>query len=107
MICGDNTAAIGSATREMSGKKMKHLEMGYHLVRDHVESGELKIVYVKTQVQIADIFTKALSRILFERFARLLRGNAEGKSLFDDFIDGILSKGKYLKAVGNEIILET
>jgi len=107
IICGDNTAAIGTAKGEMSGKRMKHLEMSYHLVRDYVLGKEVEVIYVKTQVQIADIFTKALPRVLFQRFAKMLRGNPNGRSLFDVFVKGILENGKYLVVDGNEIRLES
>ena len=106
IICGDNTAAIGTAKGEMSGKRMKHLEMSYHLVRDYVLGKEVEVIYVKTQLQIADIFTKALPRVLFQRFAKMLRGNPNGRSLFDAFVKGILENGKYLVVDGNEIRLE-
>ena len=37
-----------------------------HFLRDKVQNNEFKLVYVPTQGQVADIFTKALPRELFE-----------------------------------------
>ena len=38
-----------------------------HFLRDKVQNNEFKLVYVPTQGQVADIFTKALPRELFEQ----------------------------------------
>ena len=59
----------------------------------------------KLQIYLLRHFV-ALPRVLFQRFAKMLRGNPNGRSLFDAFVKGILENGKYLVVDGNEIRLE-
>ena len=42
--------------------RMKHLVIGYHFVRDLVQSFGLHVVYVSTSDQLTDALTKSLSR---------------------------------------------
>jgi len=56
----DNQAAIGSAEHPNQGKKMKHVRLKYHHIRELIEEKEITIEYVRSEEQLADIFTKAL-----------------------------------------------
>ncbi|KAJ9542664.1 hypothetical protein OSB04_029170 [Centaurea solstitialis] len=38
----------------------KHIEMRYHLIRDHVMNGDIELHFVPTEYQLADLFTKPL-----------------------------------------------
>ena len=40
--------------------KTKHVALRYHLIKDHVEDGNLEVHFVRSSDQLADIFTKAL-----------------------------------------------
>ena len=40
--------------------RTKHIEVHYHYVREKVLVGDIDLVYVSTQEQVADIFTKSL-----------------------------------------------
>ena len=44
-----------------------HIDINYHFLRDNVEKGLISMSFYATNEQIADIFTKALSREQFER----------------------------------------
>jgi hypothetical protein len=46
---------------------MKHIEIDFHFVREKVAAGALKVQFISSQDQLADIFTKALSRDVFDR----------------------------------------
>jgi len=66
----DNQAAIGSAEHLNQGKKMKHVRLKYHHIRELIEEKEITIEYVRSEEQLADIFTKAyldLVSIIFEK----------------------------------------
>lgn len=52
-------------------RKTKHIDIYYHFVRERHTLGDLSVKYVKSEEQLADFFTKALTK---ERFATLLRG---------------------------------
>jgi hypothetical protein len=59
LMC-DNTSAISVAKNPVFHKKMRHVERRHHFLRDHVEKGDLKMRYIDTERQLADIFTKPL-----------------------------------------------
>ena len=49
-----------------------HIEVHYHFVRERVLSIEVDLVYVPTNRQIADIFTKPLGLDKFQQFSIVL-----------------------------------
>ena len=52
--------------------RTKHIKITYHFIRDVVEEKEVEMKYVRTQNQVADIFTKALSKEKFIYFRDLM-----------------------------------
>nr|GEY49830.1 retrovirus-related Pol polyprotein from transposon TNT 1-94 [Tanacetum cinerariifolium] len=40
--------------------RTKHITVRYHFIKEHVEKGTIELYFVKTDYQLADIFTKAL-----------------------------------------------
>ena len=58
----DNTSAINISKNHVMHTKTKHIAIKYHYVRELVQDKEVKMEYVHTKEQIADIFTKALSK---------------------------------------------
>ncbi|WVY99308.1 hypothetical protein V8G54_025378 [Vigna mungo] len=64
----DNTSAISLAKNPVSHGRSKHIDVKYHFLRDMVNRGKFELSYCRTELQLANIFTKALSR---ERFKHL------------------------------------
>ena len=60
--------------------RSKHIELKYHFIRDMVQRGAIKLQYIHTDEQIADILTKPLSFGKFVHFRDEL-GVAENVSL--------------------------
>ena len=50
----------------------KHIEVHYHFIRERVIAGDIDLVYVSTEDQVADIFTKALALEKLRRFQTML-----------------------------------
>ena len=50
----------------------KHIDVRYHFIHEALENKLLEIKYVPTDKKIVDIFTKPLSRLLFEKFREML-----------------------------------
>ena len=48
--------------------KSKHIEIKYHYIRDMVQRGVVKLQYVATDEQIADVLMKPLARVKFKYF---------------------------------------
>lgn len=68
-VYGDNQSAIAVSLNGVKGERTKHVDVKYHFVTETVERGEVKLRWVPTKEQQADIFTKALAEPVF----RLLR----------------------------------
>ena len=67
LLC-DNKSAIFLSSNPVSHKRAKHVELDYHFLRELVVAGKLRTQYVPSHLQVADIFTKSVSRPLFEFF---------------------------------------
>ena len=52
--------------------KSKHIEIKFHYIRDMVRRGAVKLQYVATDEQIADVLTKPLARVKFQYFRERL-----------------------------------
>jgi hypothetical protein len=67
----DNQSTIFVSKNPAEHKMMKHVDLRHKWIQERVEAGEFSVEYVSTKDQIADIFTKPLSKQLFERFRML------------------------------------
>uniref|UniRef100_A0A2N9HKD0 Uncharacterized protein n=1 Tax=Fagus sylvatica TaxID=28930 RepID=A0A2N9HKD0_FAGSY len=67
LLC-DNKSAIFLSSNPVSHKRAKHVELDYHFLRELVLTGKLRTQYVPSHLQVADIFTKSVSRPLFDFF---------------------------------------
>ena len=73
----DNTSSINISKNPVTHAKIKHILIKYHYVRELVEDKQVKMEYVHSKEQIADIFTKPLPKDDFE----YLRGKLGVKCL--------------------------
>lgn len=64
-MCVDNQSAIKFATNSEFHKRSKHIDVKYHFVRDLIENKSIEVSYVKSEDQLADIFTKGLPKVSF------------------------------------------
>nr|GEV94841.1 hypothetical protein [Tanacetum cinerariifolium] len=73
MSKNQNCTAMSSAEAEyvaLSHSRTKHIHTRYHFIKEHVENGIIELYFVRTEYQLADMFTKAL---LEDRFKYLVR----------------------------------
>jgi len=63
---------LGNAPKK--GPCTKHIALKYHHFCSHVASGDIKIKWINTKHQLADIFTKPLPEPLFVSLRLLLLG---------------------------------
>jgi hypothetical protein len=64
-IFEDNAACIRLSVNPEFHKRTKHIEVRQFYVREKVSSGEIKLTYVKSKDNIADILTKILPNNVF------------------------------------------
>ena len=62
----DNQSAIRLIKNPEFHKRTKHIDVRFHFIRERQENGEISVKYVKSSEQLADIFTKGLTRVIFE-----------------------------------------
>ena len=68
----DNTSAINISKNPVLHSRTKHIEIRHHFIRDHVLKGDVVLEFVDTKNQLADIFTKPLSKDTFYNIRREL-----------------------------------
>ena len=68
----DNMSSIHLANNPVYHARTKHIEVHYHFVREKILAREVDLVYVSTEEQVADYFTKALGIEKLHRFRSLL-----------------------------------
>ena len=70
----DNAAALGLATTKKFTPRTRHMACKYFWFREKVEQGLADIVKIESEKNMADIFTKNLNQVFFERVRLLLCG---------------------------------
>jgi len=68
----DNESAIKLAGNPVFHARTKHIETHYHFVREKVLTQDIELKKIGTEDQVADIFTKALTKAKFEVFRSAL-----------------------------------
>ena len=62
----DNVGAIYIANNAVT-KRTKHIDTRYHMIHEHVEDGIVKIIFVKSNNNLADPFTKTVDEANMKR----------------------------------------
>jgi hypothetical protein len=62
----DNTGAIFLANNWSTSSRTKHIDTRYHFIREYIEDGSIELIYIRTNENPADMFTKNLSTDKFD-----------------------------------------
>ncbi|GKC09972.1 retrovirus-related pol polyprotein from transposon TNT 1-94 [Tanacetum coccineum] len=62
----DSKSAIAISCNPVQHSRTKHINIRYHFIKEHVEKGTIELYFVGTEYQLADLFTKSLSKERFE-----------------------------------------
>ena len=62
----DNTSTISISKNPVMHSKTNHIPIKYHFLQEQVAEKNIRVEYVGTKEQVADIFTKPLPREVFE-----------------------------------------
>nr|GEU58284.1 retrovirus-related Pol polyprotein from transposon TNT 1-94 [Tanacetum cinerariifolium] len=71
MYC-DSKAAIVISCNPVQHSRTKHIDVRYHFIKEKIENGIVKLFFVRTEYQLADLFTKALPEEMFKYLVRRL-----------------------------------
>ncbi|GJZ20620.1 retrovirus-related pol polyprotein from transposon TNT 1-94 [Tanacetum coccineum] len=65
-LYSDSQSAIALSCNTVQHSRTKRIVVRYHFIKEKVKNKVVKLYFVKTDYQLADIFTKVLTRELFE-----------------------------------------
>ena len=68
----DNQSTIQLTKNPVFHARTKHIEIYHHYVREQTQKGNIMLKYCRTEDQVADIFTKALSTVKFVKFRSMI-----------------------------------
>jgi hypothetical protein len=69
-IYTDNQAAKAISENDLHHQRTKHIDLRHHFVRDAVAAGEVKIEWIQSENQLADVFTKGLNKQTYKRLTQ-------------------------------------
>ncbi|GAU28814.1 hypothetical protein TSUD_21510 [Trifolium subterraneum] len=68
----DNMSAINLAKNPIAHGRSKHIELRFHYLREQVGNGKLKLEHCRTDLQVADVLTKAVTVETFVRLRNMM-----------------------------------
>ncbi|GKE60153.1 hypothetical protein Tco_1510520 [Tanacetum coccineum] len=71
MYC-DSKATIAISCNPVQISHAKHIDVRYYFIQEHVKKGIVELFFVRTEYQLADLFTKALPEDRFKYLVRRL-----------------------------------
>ena len=72
-IYTNNNGALLLTKNLQFHKRIKHITVKYHYIRDLINKGVINLIYINTLNQKADGFIKALDKLKFNEFIEYLR----------------------------------
>jgi hypothetical protein len=69
VMYGDNQGALALAQNPIKRERTKHVDIKFHYIRSQVETGILNLKYVKSNSNVADIFTKPATKAKLIEFS--------------------------------------
>jgi hypothetical protein len=71
-IWADNQRSIFIGSNPTTNAHSKHIDLKHHYVRQQMRNGKIELYFCATNENPADILTKALGRVKFQRFRPML-----------------------------------
>ncbi|GJS76575.1 retrovirus-related pol polyprotein from transposon TNT 1-94 [Tanacetum coccineum] len=62
----EKNCAIAISCNPVQHSRTKHINIRYHVIKEHVKLGTVELYFVRMEYQLADLFTKALPKERFE-----------------------------------------
>lgn len=67
IFCEDNQGCIALIKSPENNRRVKHIDLKYHFLCEHLQNGSICISYIESKHQQADILTKGLPSVTFVR----------------------------------------
>ena len=68
----DNQGSMALAKSPVHHQRSKHIEIRYHFERDEVKIGSVELLYIPSDQNVADIFTKQINSVKTQKFMYLI-----------------------------------
>lgn len=72
IIYEDNQSCLKMVQNTNPNKRTKHIDVRYHFIKDYIKKGVISCQYCCSEEMIADVLTKPLNRIKFEKFRSMM-----------------------------------
>ncbi|CAB4013210.1 Retrovirus-related Pol poly from transposon TNT 1-94 [Paramuricea clavata] len=72
LINADNQGAIKLAKNPAFHKRSKHIDIKYHFIRSEAQQGAISLRYIAGEDNLADIFTKPVSKVRMDKFKHFI-----------------------------------
>ena len=69
----DNKRGIANSKEPRSHKRSKHIERKYHIIREYVARGDVKVMTIASKDNLTDLFTTTLPEALFDKHIKEMR----------------------------------
>ena len=79
IIFCDNNSTIKLSKNPVNHGRSKHIDVRYYFLRDLNNEGTVELQYCRSEDQLADIFTKPLKSLPFQKLRRLMGINTMEK----------------------------
>ena len=67
-LYADNQGSIELAKNPVFHQRTKHIDVRYHYIRSQIENRNVTLKYIKSQDNIADLFTKPTNKVRLNKF---------------------------------------
>ncbi|GJR68369.1 hypothetical protein Tco_0014434 [Tanacetum coccineum] len=72
LIYCDSQSEIAISCNPVQHSRIKHINILYHFIKEHVEKGIIEFYFVGTKYQLANLFTKALPKERLEYLVHMI-----------------------------------
>nr|GEX25843.1 retrovirus-related Pol polyprotein from transposon TNT 1-94 [Tanacetum cinerariifolium] len=93
----DSQSTIAISCNPVQHSRTKHIHTRYHFIKEQLENGIIKLYFVGTEYQLADMFTKALPE---DRFKHLVRRIVKMEILLEPTSNKLLVASEIVKKYG-------
>ena len=91
LVCCDNQGTVKVSTNPVLHKRTKHIKLKYHLVRLEVNKRHVRLKYVDTKENVADMMTKTLPKVTHEYLRNKMMKQMKGEQVCDGRGEALLN----------------
>ena len=68
LLYGNNKGSVDLTLNPVTGRKLKHIPIKYHVIRDYVEHEQIKLIHTSTVEMLANSLTKSFTQTKLKDF---------------------------------------